>query len=107
MLSEVSQAQKHKGLVFTHMWKIDPKDKHTQRQTWSFTNSKMFVIVELLYGTWGMRERKRECQSIDNTVKHNICEGRGYNDVCWKLVKMGVGGKKDKGEQWKGFNWSK
>jgi hypothetical protein len=27
--------------------------------------------------------------------------------VCWKLVKMGVGGKKDKGEQWKGFNWSK
>jgi hypothetical protein len=29
MVSEVSQAQKDKGHhVFSHMWKIDPKDKH-------------------------------------------------------------------------------
>jgi hypothetical protein len=27
MLSEVSLAQKHKGQVFSHMWKIDPKEK--------------------------------------------------------------------------------
>jgi hypothetical protein len=25
MFSEVSQAQKHRVLVFSHMWKIDPK----------------------------------------------------------------------------------
>jgi hypothetical protein len=39
----------------------------------------VFVIVELLYGTWGRRERKR--QSVNNIVKHNICEGRGYNNM--------------------------
>jgi hypothetical protein len=37
------------------MWKIDPKDKHVQK-----TNMIIFLIVELLYGTWGKRERKRE-----------------------------------------------
>jgi hypothetical protein len=31
MLSEVSQAQIHKGHVFSHMWKIDPKDKHLHK----------------------------------------------------------------------------
>jgi hypothetical protein len=28
---------------------------HTQTQMWN-----MFVTVELLYGTWGRRDRKRE-----------------------------------------------
>jgi hypothetical protein len=33
LLSKVSQAQKDKGHhVFSHTWKMDPKDKHTQRQ---------------------------------------------------------------------------
>jgi hypothetical protein len=45
------------------MWKIDPKDKlihknkHNQIQTHM---QNMFVIVDLLYGTQGSRERKRE-----------------------------------------------
>jgi hypothetical protein len=39
----------------------------------------MFVTVELLYGTWGKRERKRERASV---TSHNIrCKGRGYKDV--------------------------
>jgi hypothetical protein len=29
----VNQALKDKGHVSSHMWKIDPKDKHTQKQT--------------------------------------------------------------------------
>jgi hypothetical protein len=37
----------------------------------------MFLIVKLLYGTRGRRERKREQKSINNTVTPNICEGRG------------------------------
>jgi hypothetical protein len=41
----------------------------------------MFVTVKLLYGTWGRRERKRERQSINNIIKHNICEGTGNNGV--------------------------
>jgi hypothetical protein len=32
MLDEVSEAQKDKGHVSSHMWKTDPKDKHTQKQ---------------------------------------------------------------------------
>jgi hypothetical protein len=31
MSSEVSQARKHKGHIFSHTWKIDPKDKHTHK----------------------------------------------------------------------------
>jgi hypothetical protein len=39
----------------------------------------MSVIVELLYGTQGKRERKREWYRV---ISHNIrCEGRGYKDV--------------------------
>jgi hypothetical protein len=41
----------------------------------------MFVTVELIYGTQGKRERKREQLSISNIVKHYICEGRGCKDV--------------------------
>jgi hypothetical protein len=47
----------------------------------------MSVIVELLYGTCGKKERKREWQSISNIIKHNLCEGRGYKDMYWKLLK--------------------
>jgi hypothetical protein len=49
------------------------------------------VIVELLRGTQGKRERKREWQSISNVIKHNICEGGGYEGVYWKLLKKGGG----------------
>jgi aerobic-type carbon monoxide dehydrogenase small subunit (CoxS/CutS family) len=49
--------------------------------------------VELLYGTRGRREKKREQQSISNIVKHNICEGRGYKDVLNAVEKCGVRGK--------------
>jgi hypothetical protein len=49
--------------VFSHMRKIDPKNKHIHKtkhdhiptQMWN-----MFEIVELLYGTRGRKERKRE-----------------------------------------------
>jgi hypothetical protein len=41
----------------------------------------MFAIVELLYGTRGRRERKRERQSISNIIKHHTCAGRRYKDV--------------------------
>jgi hypothetical protein len=46
MLSEMSQTQKHKGChVFSHPWKINPKDKHihktkpdhTQTQMWNMS----------------------------------------------------------------------
>jgi hypothetical protein len=32
MLIEISQVQKDKEDFFSHIWKIDPKDKHTQKQ---------------------------------------------------------------------------
>jgi hypothetical protein len=36
----------------------------------------MFVTLELLYGTWRKRERKREDRA--SVISHNIrCEGRG------------------------------
>jgi hypothetical protein len=57
MLSKVSQAQKGKGhIFFSHMWKIDPKDKHIHKNKHDHLQThveNMFVIVELLYVTWG------------------------------------------------------
>jgi hypothetical protein len=49
--------------VFSNIWKIDPKDKHIHKNKHDHTQTEMlnmFVIMELLYGTWGKRERKRE-----------------------------------------------
>jgi hypothetical protein len=31
MLNEVSHVQKNRSHVFSHMWKIDPKDKHIHK----------------------------------------------------------------------------
>jgi hypothetical protein len=72
------------------------KNKHDHIQTQMY---KVFVVVELHYGIQGKRERKKEWYSINNTVKHKICKGRGYKDVYWK---WGVGGKgvKSKGRGW-------
>jgi hypothetical protein len=42
---------------------IDPKDKHIQKNKHGHIQTcmrNMFVIVELLYRTWGRRERKGE-----------------------------------------------
>jgi hypothetical protein len=61
MLSEVSQAQKDKVHVFSHMWKIDPKDKRIHKNKHDHIRTHMFVVVELLYETQGKKERKREC----------------------------------------------
>jgi hypothetical protein len=44
--------------------------------------------VDLFYGTQEKRKRKREWQNISNIIKHNICEGRGYKDMYWKLLKI-------------------
>jgi hypothetical protein len=63
MLSEVSQVQKDKGHVFSHMWKIDSTDKCTYKSKHDHIHTyieNMSVIVELFYGTQGRRERKRE-----------------------------------------------
>jgi hypothetical protein len=38
MLSEVSQAQKNKGRLFSTARKIDPKDKHRQKTSMTYTN---------------------------------------------------------------------
>jgi hypothetical protein len=43
------------------MWKIDPKYVHRNKHDHTQTHLQdMFEIVELLYGTQGRRERKKE-----------------------------------------------
>jgi hypothetical protein len=40
----------------------------------------MFVTMELLFGTWGKRERKKNDRT--SVILHTItCEGSGYKDV--------------------------
>jgi hypothetical protein len=90
MLSEYF-VQKDEGHMFSLLYGIYIKEINIYtKQTWSYTNmQKVFVIVELCYGTWGLRERERDWQGINNIVIHNICEGRGYNNMYWKLLKNG------------------
>jgi hypothetical protein len=41
----------------------------------------MLITVELPYGTWRKRGRKRDDRA--SVILHNIgCEGRGCKDVC-------------------------
>jgi hypothetical protein len=50
-------------LVFSRVWKIDPKDKHINKNKHVHIQTQilnMIIIVELLYGTQRNRERKRE-----------------------------------------------
>jgi hypothetical protein len=49
--------------VFFHTWKIDPKDEHIHKNKHGHIQThiwNMSVIVELLCGTWGKKERKRK-----------------------------------------------
>jgi hypothetical protein len=41
----------------------------------------MLVTVELLYGTWGKRQRKENDRVISNIVKHKTCKDREYEGV--------------------------
>jgi hypothetical protein len=53
----------------------------------------MFVTVEILYGT---REKRK---SVNNIVKHNVCEGREYKRYILKAVEKGSWEGRGKGEQ--------
>jgi hypothetical protein len=62
MLCEVG-SETQKLHVFPQMWKMDPKDKHIHKNKQYHMQTliqSVFVIVELLYGTEGRRERKGE-----------------------------------------------
>jgi hypothetical protein len=58
MLSEVIQDQIHKRCMFSLIWEDRAKDKHIYKN--KHIQTQMFVTVELLYGTRGKWERKRE-----------------------------------------------
>jgi hypothetical protein len=64
MLTEISQVQKDKGLMFScHMWKIDTKDKcvHKNKHDHIYIYMQnMFVIVEP--GEEGKKKRMKESQ---------------------------------------------
>jgi hypothetical protein len=50
MLSKVSKVQTQRSHVFSHMWKIDPKDKCIDKKKHDHVHiyiSNMFVIIEL------------------------------------------------------------
>jgi hypothetical protein len=83
MLSEVSQDQKHKNLMLSHTWKIDPKIN-------IYTKTSM-IIYKLRCRTclyqWNYsmelggrgRGKKNDTASV---ISYNIrCEGSRYNDV--------------------------
>jgi hypothetical protein len=83
ILSEVSQAQKHKDHIFSHTWKIDPKNKHTHEKNMIIYNS--YVEHACNSGTtlWnsGKEGREKRLLSINNIIKYNICEGKGYKNM--------------------------
>jgi hypothetical protein len=67
--------------VSSHMWKRDSKDKHTQKQAWSYTNLYVEHICNSGTTLWNSGEgaRKREQQSVSSIKIHCICAGKAYN----------------------------
>jgi hypothetical protein len=68
MLSEVSQVQKDKGHVFSHMWKTDPKDTHISKTKHNHIQTYVQHVCngELLYGT--QREGKKRASTLSKYV---------------------------------------
>jgi hypothetical protein len=70
MLSGISQVQKDKGHMFSLVWKIDTKDKCTQRQTSSNTISYVECVCNSGTTLWNLGKEgkeKTECQQYCKT----------------------------------------
>jgi hypothetical protein len=62
MLSEVSQDQKHKRLSYME---DRSKDKHTQKETWSYTNSVVEHVCNSGTALWDSGKEKKEKRKIE------------------------------------------
>jgi hypothetical protein len=76
------------------------RETYTQKQTRSYT--KLYVEHVCNSGTtlWNSGEEGKEKKMIrcQQNIIHNICDGRGYNDMYWQLLKNGGWEVKGKGE---------
>jgi hypothetical protein len=71
------------------MWKIHLKDKYIHKNKHDNIHKyiqNVFVIVELLSGTWGPPPREgqgkgKDNDRVNNIAIHCICAGRGHDDI--------------------------
>jgi hypothetical protein len=60
------------------MWKIDPKDKCTDKTKHDHIHiyiENTFIIAELPYETWGEEKKKRMTDRVNDIEIHCICVG--------------------------------
>jgi hypothetical protein len=60
MLSEVRHAQKDRGHVFSHMWKIHPKDKQIHKNKHDHIQTPMYNLLVIVEHSMELRERGKE-----------------------------------------------
>jgi hypothetical protein len=92
----VKHGSERKSHLFSHMWKVDQKDKCTLKCKHDHKHihiENMVTKVGRLDGTWG-----RVRMIVNNIKIHCIYVQRCHNEMYWKLLNTKRWGGKDKGE---------
>jgi hypothetical protein len=71
VLSEASQVQKDKGHMFSHIWKIDPKDKHIHKNMHDYTQTYVNHICNSGTTLWNLGEQGKEKRMIEHQQYQN------------------------------------
>jgi hypothetical protein len=68
MLSEVSQVQKGKDHIFSHMWKTDPKDKHMHKTKHNHIHLYIEHVCNSGIIIWNSGEEGKEKRMMESTI---------------------------------------
>jgi hypothetical protein len=89
MLYKVSQFRNIKSACFPSYVEIRSKRQiYTKKQTWSYANIHIERICNSKGTLWPSGNEGKE----KITTEHQ--QGRGYKDMYWKLLKIGLGSNK-------------
>jgi hypothetical protein len=72
MLSEVNQVQKDKGCMFSHMCKIDPKDKHIHKNKHDHVQTYVEHVCNRRTALWNLEEieKGKENERVSKILKY-------------------------------------
>jgi hypothetical protein len=88
MLSEKPGSERQRLHVFSHTWKIHLKDKHAQKQTWSYKNSYVEHVCNSGSTLWNSGKEAKEKRVIENyhkIISVKVEDIRICTESCWTM----------------------
>jgi hypothetical protein len=58
--------ERQKPSIFSHTWKIDQKNKHTHKKTWSYTNFFVEHVCNCVTTLWNLEKEEKEKRVIEH-----------------------------------------